>query len=61
MGAKGVKECPVKVGDKVCLFWKAEYTVTGVYPYEGKYTQWFNWTVRVALPNSRSGYLEYCI
>ena len=61
MEAKGVRGCPVKVGDKVCLLWKRELVVISVRPYTGKYKEYFKWTVKVALPCSSSGWLEYCI
>jgi len=56
-----VTDGPVKKGDRVVLGVSREFTVIGVYPYLGKYKEWFKYTVRIALPNSRSGYLEYCI
>ena len=61
METKGVNECPVKVGDKVCLLWRRELVVTSVRPYTGKYKEHFKWTVKVALPCSSSGWLEYCL
>jgi len=56
-----VADGPVKKGDEVILGVSRKFTVMAVYPYLGKYKQWFKYTVRVHLPNSKSGYLEYCI
>ena len=33
-------------------------TVTGVYPYVGRYPQWFNCVLTLTAPNTRSGELS---
>jgi len=54
-----------KVGDKVKTWFSGEKDgfsrVLEVYPYNGKYKNDFTWVIRATAPNTKKGYLEYCI
>lgn len=49
-----------KVGDAADVFWR-DAIIIEVVPYQGRYSQFFKWTVRCTARRTARGWMEYCV